>query len=542
MNSQPRLSIVLAVFDAKLKYLDTAIHSVEEQYYSNWELCIVDDGTGTDEVTRYLAAVTDERIKRTTLSGKSDRAEVLNAGLAMASAPYVGFLKQHDSLSKDALVEVLKALDCHDPDFVYSDEDFITAENKVISTDYKPDFSPETLLSFDYIRNLAVYKSELLQSIGGFREGFGDAERYDMKLRATEQSNRVHHIQVPIYHSRVLDPTKELATLSGPLAHENGKRAVEDALKRRGIAGTVENGFASGIYRAKRTILGEPLVSIVVAFRDKPDLLQTCIESILDLSTYSNFEIIGINNDSQDSKTLEAMESLKQLDERVRILDYNVPFNYSRINNYGVSLSRGEHVVLLNNDTEIISRDWIESLLEHSQREDVGAVGAKLFYECGKVQHAGVIVGLGTAAGHSHKHIDGAHPGYFNRASVIQNISAVTAACLMTKRRLFDELGGLNEENLKVAFNDTDFCLRLMEAGYMNIMTPHCQLYHYESRTRGADDTIEKRDRFESESEFFQERHKEILDAGDPFYNKNLPLDTESFGLLKTRKRRIVSY
>ena len=542
MNSQPRISIILTVSGADLKYLDIAIHSVEEQYFSNWELCIVDDGTGSDEVVDYLKALNDDRVKRKTLPDKTSNSEALNAGLAMASAPYIGFLGQHDSLSKDALVEVLKAIDAHDPDLIYSDEDFITRDNEVLSTDYKPDFSPETLLSFDYMRNLLVCSTELLSNLGGFREGFEGVEQYDVKLRASEQASRVHHIQTAIYHSRVFDPTQELATLSCGLAHENGKRAVENALKRREISGTVENGFAFGIYRAKRKIQGKPLVSIIIAFRDKPDLLQTCIESILDLSTYANFEIIGINNNSESSETIQTMEDLRKLDERVRFFDYHVPFNYSKINNYGVSLSRGEHVILLNNDTEVISRDWIESMLEFSQREDVGAVGAKLFYECGKVQHAGVIVGLGTAAGHSHKYVDGSHPGYFNRASVIQNISAVTAACLMAKRRLFDELGGLNEDDLKVAFNDTDFCLRLVEVGYTNILTPYCELYHYESLTRGVDDTVEKRDRFDAESEFFQERHKAILDSGDPFYNRNLPRDTESFGLLETRKRRIVSY
>ncbi|MBD3839950.1 MAG: glycosyltransferase, partial [Epsilonproteobacteria bacterium] len=275
-----------------------------------------------------------------------------------------------------------------------------------------------------------------------------------------------------------------------------------------------------------------PLISIIIPFKDKPELLTMCIESILTKSTYENYEVIGISNNSVEKATFNEMMRLEKLDNRIKFYEYNVPFNYSQINNHAVEkYAKGEHVILLNNDIEIISPEWIENMLEHSQREEIGCVGAKLYYPNDTIQHAGVIIGIGGIAGHSHKYFHKDYPGYFSRLALAQNVSAVTGACLMVKSKIFKELQGLNEENLKIAFNDVDFCLRVQEKGYRNIFTPYCEAYHHESISRGVEDSAEKVARFNSEIEYMQERHKEILKNGDPYYNPNLTLDREDFSL-----------
>jgi len=303
-------------------------------------------------------------------------------------------------------------------------------------------------------------------------------------------------------------------------------------MSRRNIDAIVINGLIAGTYKVEHKIIGTPLVSIIIPFKDHPELLTMCIESILEKTTYENFEVIGISNNSKETTTFDEMERLESLDVRIKFYEYNVPFNYSAINNYAVkTYAKGEHILLLNNDIEIITKDWIESMLEHSQRKNIGAVGAKLFYPNDTIQHAGVIVGLSGVAGHSHKYFPGDSHGYFGRLAIIQNISAVTAACLMIKKPLFNEIEGLNENELKIAFNDVDFCLRIGELGYLNVYTPYCEAYHHESISRGLEDTVEKKMRFKSEVEYMQKQHKKILLDGDPFYSPKLTLDYEDFSL-----------
>jgi len=315
-----------------------------------------------------------------------------------------------------------------------------------------------------------------------------------------------------------------------PAALEAGRMALEKALKRRGIAGVVENTNTSHYFRVRYEIINEPLISIVIPYKDKPELLEMCINSVVDKSTYKNYEIIGISNNSEDEKTFEMMRTLETKDPRVKFYEYNVDFNYSDINNHAVNTyAKGEHILLLNNDIEVIEPTWLEAMLEHSQRDNVGCVGAKLYYPNDKIQHAGVIIGLGGFAGHSHKMFNRDDQGYFNRLHAVQDLAAVTAACLMIKKSLYHELNGLDAFNFKVAYNDVDFCLRVLEKGYYNIFTPFAELYHHESISRGYEDTPEKLARFEQEKASLFQRHKYILQNGDPYYNPNLTLDREDF-------------
>jgi len=309
--------------------------------------------------------------------------------------------------------------------------------------------------------------------------------------------------------------------------------ALSDAMDRRGIKGEGLHANIPYFFRIKRDILQDPapLVSIVVPFKDKPEFLDSCIGTILDKSTYRNFEVVGISNNSEERETFERMAELGSRDSRVRFIEHNVPFNFSALVNEGVRQSRGEHVVLLNNDVEIITWDWIEALLEHSQRPDIGVVGGKLFYDNNTIQHAGIIVGIGGYAGHPHKHFGARRAGYFNRAHIQHNLSAVTGAFMMVRKAVYDSVGGFNEDEFKVACNDVDFCLRVRETGLNNIFTPYAAGYHYESSSRGYEDTPEKQQRFEREKKAFSERHAVILASGDPYYNPNLSLDNEHFGI-----------
>jgi GT2 family glycosyltransferase len=313
---------------------------------------------------------------------------------------------------------------------------------------------------------------------------------------------------------------------------DKGKKLLEETLERRGIEGEILETNIDHFFRIKRKVIGKPLISIIIAFKDKPELLLTCIGSILKKTTYSNYEIIGISNNSEDRETFKAMESLQQLDSRVSFYEYNIPFNYSKINNHAVfTYAKGEHIILLNNDIEIISEDWIDSMLEHSQRDEVGCVGAKLYYPNDTIQHAGVIIGIGGVAGHSHKGFSRSQYGYFFLLTCIQNVSSVTGACLMIKKNLYEEFGGFNEFDLPIAFNDIDFCLRLIKAGYLNIFTPYAEAYHHESVTRGYEDTKEKVERFQGEVRYMLEKHADYIGSGDPYYNPNLTLEKEDFSL-----------
>lgn len=527
MHNPPLISIIMPVYNVEKRWLLAAVDSVQRQFYPHWELCIADDASTRDE-TRYtlgqLAASGDKRIKIRRLERNVGIAAASNAALDLASGDYIGLLDNDDELSRDALTEVAQCISAEGADFLYSDEDKLDDLGRHVEPHFKPDYSPDYFLTNNYICHFSVVRRELLNKAGGFREGFDGAQDFDLFLRVAEHADRIAHIPKVLYHWRKIAGSTAAAASAKPKSTEAGRRAVAESLDRQGVSARVEFGPFPNTFNTRRVLREQPRVNIIVPFRDKPDLLKTCMNSILSKSSYQNFEIIGVDNNSQDVETRETIHELQRSDSRVRFLRFDAPFNYSAINNFAARNTDGEHLLLLNNDTEVLTSDWIEAMLEHSQRPEVGAVGAKLLYPDGTLQHAGVVIGLGGVAGHPHLFLPADHPGYFARAQLTQNMSAVTFACAMTRRQVFEQLGGLNEQDLTIAFNDVDYCLRAREAGYLIVYTPNAVLYHHESKSRGYEDNPEKQKRFAAETAYIQRRHAETLKKGDPYYNPNLSL------------------
>ena len=534
-NESPLMSIIIPVYNVEQVWLEKAIQSVERQWYKNWEIILVDDASTNSETIDYLKGIVSLKIKIKFLKENGNISKASNEALSLSQGDYIVLLDHDDELTPDALYEVVKAINASSEnddaaEFIYSDEDKLAMDGSYCDPHFKPDFSPELFLSQNYISHLVVIKKSLVDKVGGWTIGLEGSQDYDLYLRVLEYTNRVVHIPKVLYHWRKIPGSTAAEFSDKSYAQEAGRKALENAMQRRDIPASVVNGKHPGTYRVQYEIIGEPLVSIIVPFNDKPELLDMCINSVLDKSTYKNYEIIGINNNSGDAKTFAMMEKLKTKDSRVTFYDYHVPFNYSKINNHAVKeYAKGEHILLLNNDIEIITPEWIEAMLEFSQRKNIGAVGAKLYYPNDTIQHAGVAIGVLKIAGHSFKNRPRNSSCYMGRESVVQNISAVTAACLMVKKSVFNELNGLNEVDLKIAFNDIDFCLRIRERGYLNVFTPYCEAYHHESLSRGVEDTPEKKDRFHREIDYVLERHKDILEKGDPYYNVNLSLDNEQY-------------
>lgn len=527
---KPLISIVIPVFNGSGRWLESAILSIENQWYKHWELCIADDGSHKLETLDYLKSIKSPNIKIIYLPKNEGIAAASNQALTQASGEYVALMDQDDELTVDALYEVVNEINQTTPDFIYTDEDKINAGGTYSEPHFKPDFSPELFLSQNYLSHLGVVKKSILDEIHGFNSSMNGAQDYDLYLRILEQTIRIAHIPRVLYHWRRTPDSSSSNFHNKSYAQTAGKLALTAAIKRRNLDASVVNGKYPGTYRVRYAIKNTPLVSIIIPFRDEPELLKKCIHSILEKTTYQNFEIICVNNNSSEAATFPVLEKLESLDRRISFFEYNVPFNYSQINNYAVeNFSSGDIILLLNNDIEIISPGWIESMLEFAQRKDVGVVGAKLFYPDNHIQHAGIIIGVGGVAGHSHKYFDKVHHGYFSRPHLLQNLSAVTGACFMVKRSIYTEVGGLDEVNLKIAFNDVDFCLRIREKHYLNVYTPFAEAYHHESYSRGHEITTQQQARFQEEVEYMLQRHTGILESGDPYYNPQLSLENESF-------------
>ena len=532
MPSPPRISIVMPVYNVERRWLLAAVESVRRQFYPYWQLCIADDASTRDETRQALGDIErlgDARIALVRLRKNTGIAGASNAAIKCVKGDYIGLLDHDDELSRDALLEMALTISAGDPDIVYSDEDKLETNGRHVEPHFKPDFSLEYFLSINYLCHFTVIRSQLMRKIGGFRAGFDGAQDFDLLLRATENGERVAHISKVLYHWRKIEASTATSSQAKPAASGAGLRALAQSLQRRRIDAHAEPGPYPTTYRARRAIAGQPLVSIILPFRDKPELLAMCVRSVLNKTDYPHFEILGIDNGSREPETHALMTRLRDADARVRFIRHDVPFNYSAINNFAAKQARGEHLLFLNNDTEVVAPDWLRALLEHSQRPEVGAVGAKLLYPDDRIQHAGVIVGIGGVAGHAHLLQPGDHPGYFARAQLPQELSAVTFACAMTRRDVFERLGGLNEHDLTIAFNDIDYCLRVRESGLLVVYTPYAKLYHHESRTRGYEDNPEKQARFATEIAYMQRRHHAILERGDPYYNPNLRLDTHDF-------------
>ena len=534
LKRKPLISIIVPVYNVDGIWLEKTIASVQAQLYENWELCLVDDASPAPHIAEILTryARDDERIKVLLKTENEGIALTSNAALSLATGEYVGLLDHDDELSIDALYENVLIMNKYpEVGLIYSDEDKIDMQGRRVDPFFKPDYSPDLLYSQNYICHFTIMKKTIVDKVGGFRKGYDGSQDHDIILRVIEKSERVCHIPKILYHWRKIPGSTAAVYDSKSYAWEAGRLAVEDALQRRRIAGSVSFGKYQGSYRVRRDIVDRPQVSIIIPFKDRPDLLRRCLDSILTKTEYEQFEILGISNNSTDPEIFALMSSYEKKDPRIRFKEYNVPFNFPDICNYGVDEAQGKYILLLNNDTEIISDAWLESLLEHAQRPEVGAVGGKLYYPDDRIQHAGIVVGMVGPAGHPHKFFHRDDVGYYARAHVIHNVSAVTGACLMTAKKKYLEVDGMDSCHLAVAYNDIDFCLKLLKKGYLNVFTPYCEAYHYESVTRGYDDTPEKKARLERETACFVDRWQDFLKQGDPWYNPNLSLKKENFSI-----------
>lgn len=531
---EPKISIIVPLYKTPEKYLDEMIESVKSQTYGNWELCLSDGSGKNSPIKEKLCQYEkkDARIKVVYNEKQLHISDNTNEALKICTGDFIAFGDHDDLFAPNALYECVKEINRdRSVDMIYTDEDKITMDGKEhFQPHFKSDFNIDMLRSMNYICHLLVVKRSLYEKVGFLKHEFDGAQDYDFVLRCVENTEHISHIPMILYHWRAHKESTAENPESKRYAFEAGKRAVEAHYQRVGIQAEVEMGELLGIYRTKYHLDTEPLVSIIIPTKDHIEDLDKCIQSIEKRATYKNIEYIIIENNSEKEETFEYYEKLKKENPRVRLVVWEKEFNYSRINNFGVQYARGEYLLFLNNDTEIINENVIEEMLGYCMRDDVGIVGARLYYEDDTVQHAGVVVGLGGVAGHAFVGAAKDDPGYFRRIFVAQDYSAVTAACLMSKRKVFDKVKGF-EETLAVAFNDIDFCMKVRKAGYLIVYNPYVELHHYESKSRGLEDTEEKIARFQGEIEIFQERWKEFLEEGDPYYSPNLTLDKNDFSL-----------
>jgi O-antigen biosynthesis protein len=530
---RPLLSIVMATFDTPEPYLIAAIDSVFAQAYENWELCVADDASRKGSVRRILRdyAARDARVKVTFRPKNGHISRATNSALELATGAFVIFLDHDDVLAPDALYEIALLLnDRPDVDVIYSDEDKIDDSGQVRDPHFKPDWCPESFLSRMYVGHLTAYRRTILRDVGGMRPQFDGSQDYDLLLRVSERTDRIHHIPRVLYHWRMHDNSTASRSSAKPYAEDAAERALNEALERRGERGKIEAlPDCPGTYAVHFAIRALKRVSIIIPTRDHGDDVERCIRSALARTSYPDLEIIVLDNGSTEPASLATFDAITRREPRVRVVRHDVPFNFSAINNFAVAQATGEYFLFLNNDTEARSDRWIEAMVEQAQREPIGAVGALLLYPDNSVQHAGVILGLGGVAGHSHKYYPADAPGYYYMLKSLNNYSAVTAACLMVRRDAFEAVGGF-DESLAIAFNDVDFCLRLRAAGYRNVVVPGAVLYHFESKSRGLETTPEKIERFASEIAKMKARWP-LLAEPDPCYNPNLTLDREDFSI-----------
>ncbi len=532
-DRQPKISLIVPTYKTPVHHLQEMIESVRAQSYPNWELCIADGSEGDPAVEAELKRyhMLDERIRYKILEKNFGIAGNTNGALELVSGEYIGLFDHDDILAPNALYEVVKSLQEDDYDIIYTDEDKITDEEKEhIDPNFKPDFSIDLFRSHNYITHFFVVKAEIMKQAGGFRSEYDGSQDYDLMFRCIEISKKIKHIPMILYHWRIHMNSVAGNPESKMYAYEAGKKAIEAHLERMHIDATVEHLGLWGMYHVKYATPGNPLISVIIANKDHTEDLDTCIKSLLEKSSYTNFEVIIVENNSEQAETFAYYERIKAEHEQVKVIVWEGGFNYSAINNYGVRYAKGEYLLFLNNDTELIAPESMEEMLGCCMREDVGAVGAKLLYGDDTVQHAGVVIGFGNYAGHVNTGIGRDDYGYMVRARINCNYSAVTAACMMTRKSLFEKVGGFDEQFV-VACNDVDYCLKLRELGKMIVFNAFSEWYHYESKSRGYEDTEEKLKRFEGEIDKFQVKWKKILEEGDPFYNRNFPVTRAPFTL-----------
>lgn len=533
LPSQPLISLVMPTYNTPKRWLERCIDSVRAQVYPNWELCIADDASTAPHVRRVLQryAMKDARIKVVFRETNGHISAASNSALALAKGEWIALLDHDDQLPPHALLTVAEAIRAHpEAGLFYSDEDKIDERGQRFDPYFKPDWNYDLFLGQNMVSHLGVYRAALMRNVGGFRLGFEGSQDYDLALRCIErlQPAQIRHIPRVLYHWRAIAGSTAVSMGEKSYAALAAQRALQEHLTRTGVAAEVE--IHRHGYRVRRHLQGPsvPTVSLIVPTRDRLHLLHTCVESILERTSYPNYEILVVDNQSSEPQALAYLESLRTR-ERVRVLRYDEPFNFSAINNFAVAHCDGAIVGLVNNDIETIHADWLDEMVSQAVRPEIGAVGAMLYYPNDTIQHAGVVLGVHGIAAHVYSGMPRGYGGQISRGRLAQNMSVVTAACLLIRREVYKQVGGL-DERLKVAFNDVDFCLRVREAGYTNLWTPCAELYHHESASRGYEDTPEKKRRFEGEVQFMLERWGKALNE-DPAYNPNLSLTGTPFDL-----------
>lgn len=531
-------SILVPLYNTPEKFLREMIASVQEQTYQKWELCLAD---GSDNEHDYVGKICkelaekDKRIKYQKLEKNLGISENTNECLKMATGNFIALFDHDDLLHPCALYENMKVICEEDADYVYTDEVTFHGDSidNMATMHFKPDFSPDNLLANNYICHFSVFDRKLLEQTELFRSAYDGSQDHDMILRLTGVAKNVKHIPKVLYYWRSHAGSVADNIDAKTYAIDAAKRAVRDYCKDKGIpVKAVESTKAfPTIFQLSYEITGNPMISIVIPNKNHREDLEKCIESIRMKSTYTNYEIIIVENNSTEDSIFAYYKELEQ-QENIRVITYQGEFNYSQINNTGVKEAKGEYLILLNNDIKIISPNWMEEMLMHAQRTEVGAVGAKLFYPDNTIQHAGIVLGLGAhrSAGHTHYGMPKENLGYMGRLCYTQNVTAVTGACLMVKKSVYEEVGGL-DENFRVALNDVDFCLKLRQKGYLNIFTPFAEAFHFESKSRGFEDSKAKRERYMEECDNFKQKWSKELEAGDPYYNPNFSLDYSDYSL-----------
>ena len=530
----PKISVVIPVHNPNERHLRRAIESVLQQSYRNWELCIADDASDKEYVRTVIVKyrARDSRLSAVFQKTHGHIARTTNLALTLTTGDYIAFLDHDDELSPHALNEVVLALQAKPHlDIVYSDEDFLDPDGNRCTPHFKSDWNPYLLYSHNYVTHLCVYRSDLIARAGGMRVGFEGAQDYDLLLRCSQmtEASKIHHIPKVLYHWRMAEASTATDSGRKSYTHEAGKKALQDFFVRSNTPVNIESAGAENFYRVTfQTTASDPLVTLIVPTKDHVELLERCVDGMLGRTEYKNIEILIVDNGSQEPETLQYLEDIQERPS-VRVVPLDEPFNYARICNFAAARARGEILGFVNNDVDVISADWLDEMVMLAKRPEIGCVGPKLLYADDTIQHAGVILGLGGYAAHSHRCFPRDSGGYFNRLKVRQNISAVTGACLIVRASVYREVGGMDEK-LVVAYNDVDFCLQVVDAGYLNVFTPFALLYHFESKTRGYEDTAEKQARFKKEKNYLKRKWGGRIRL-DPFYNPNLTHSREDFSI-----------
>ena len=539
--NRPLISVLMPTFNTKIEFLRAAIESVLAQSYDRFELCIADDASTNAEVRQVLGdyVESDPRIKVVYREAQSGIARASNAALDIASGSWIAMLDHDDLLAPQALLRVAETINANPgAQLIYSDEDKISATGRRYNPYFKPAFSLELFRSQNYLNHLTVHRTKTVRGLGGWRPEFDGSQDYDLNLRIIERvdSSAIRHIPEVLYHWRAVAGSTALAVGEKDRAYTAGSRALNDHVNRLGLAAMVEEAPGVPFYRLRfAPPRPAPLVSLIVPTRDRADLLRMSVGSIIAKTTYEPFEVIIVDNGSVEDETRDLLSELGK-EPRIRVLPYPHPFNYAALNNFAADAAKGELLGLVNNDIEVLSPDWLTEMVSWAAQEEVGCVGAKLYYPDRSIQHGGVILGIGGVAGHAHKTFPGTEAGYFGRLKVVQNLSAVTGACLVVRKQLYFDMGGLDEA-LSVAFNDVDLCLKLRDAGYRNVWTPYAELCHHESASRGYEHTRERRARFAKEVAHMKQKWGDAL-TSDPFYSPHLALDREDFSIREHRHPR----